>query len=94
VYFPDIADIFSILLPALMFTAPIIYPRTVAMPPLSHLLRLNPITIYVEAFRSPLYASAAPGAGDFAVMAVVSMATLVAGWIVFTHSTDDVAYQV
>jgi ABC-type polysaccharide/polyol phosphate export permease len=94
VYFPDIADIFSILLPALMFTAPIIYPRAVAMPPLSYLLLLNPLTVYVEAFRAPLYTAAAPGAGDFALMAVVSLATLVAGWIVFTHSTDDVAYQV
>ena len=94
VYFSDIADIYQILLPALMFTAPIVYPRTVATPALSHLLRLNPITLYVEAFRAPLYASEAPSFASVAAMALVALATLLVGWIAFTRSTDDIPYHV
>lgn len=93
VYFPDIADIYSILLPALMFTAPIVYPTSVALPPLSYLLQLNPVTVYVEALRAPLYSNGMPSAGSFAAMTLVAVGTLLAGWIVFTHSTDDIPYQ-
>ena len=57
VYFPDIADIYSILLPALMFTAPIAYPISVAMPQLSDLLALKPYA----AMSRPSWPSLTPG---------------------------------
>ena len=94
VYFPDIADIYSILLPALMFTAPIAYPMSVAMPPLSDFVHFNPLTLYVEAFRAPLYGARTPSMEDFVVMLLTALGTLLVGWLMFTRSADDVPYQI
>jgi ABC-2 type transport system permease protein len=93
VYFPDIADIYNILLPALLFTAPIVYPASVGTTPLSLLTRFNPLTLFVGAFRAPLYSNTAPSAESFLAMTAVGLATLCAGWIVFARSTDDIPYQ-
>jgi ABC-type polysaccharide/polyol phosphate export permease len=94
VYFPDVADLYGVLLPAVMFTAPIAYPAAIVSPGLQSLLRLNPITHFVEAFRAPLYANAAPAPIAFATMAVVALVTVVVGWFLFTRSTDDIPYRI
>lgn len=93
VYFPDIADLYGILLPALMFTAPIVYPRSVVMSPLSWLVDLNPVTYYVEAFRAPLYNGVAPTVEAFAGMTAAAVVALILGWLGFTRAIDDVPYQ-
>jgi ABC-2 type transport system permease protein len=93
VHFPDIADLYSMLLPALMFTAPIVYPRHVVLPRLSTLVALNPVTLYVEAFRAPLYGTPLPSAAGFATMLVVAVAAVVIGWLAFTRSLHDAPYQ-
>jgi ABC-type polysaccharide/polyol phosphate export permease len=92
-YFPDVSDIYAILLPALMFTAPVIYPAAIVPPRLQPLLRWNPMTIYVEAFRAPLYANRAPTAGAFALMTAIAAASVLAGWFLFTRSADDIPYR-
>ena len=94
VYFPDVADLYSVVLPALMFTAPIAYPASIVSPRLQPIVQMNPITVFVEAFRAPLYADAAPAPAAYAVMFLVSAVTLAAGWYVFTRSTDDIPYRV
>lgn len=91
-YFPDVMPAWNMLLPALMFTAPIIYPASILPPRLQVLYRLNPMTIYVEAFRAPLYDNAIPSA-SFAAMFAIGVATLIAGWLLFTRSADDIAYR-
>jgi len=92
-YFPDVMPAWNMLLPALMFTAPIVYPASILPARLQVLYRLNPMTIYVEAFRAPLYENAIP-AGSFAAMFAVGAVTLIAGWLLFTRSADDIAYRV
>lgn len=94
VYFPDVADLYGVLLPALMFTAPVAYPATIVAPALQPLLLLNPITLYVNAFRAPLYENSAPGAAAYAGMAALAGIALVAGWLLFTRSTDDIPYRI
>ncbi len=91
-YFPDVMPAWNMLLPALMFTAPIIYPASILPPRLQVLYRLNPMTLYVEAFRAPLYENAMP-ASSFATMFAVGVTTLIAGWLLFTRSADDIAYR-
>jgi ABC-type polysaccharide/polyol phosphate export permease len=92
-YFPDVSDIYAILLPALMFTAPVIYPAAIVPPGLQPLLRWNPMTIFVEAFRAPLYSNLAPSPGAFLLMTLIAAGTLLAGWLLFTRSADDIPYR-
>ena len=92
-YFPDVADIYNLLIPALMFTAPIAYPRSVVGGRPAWLLQLNPITWFVEAFRGPLYAGRGPSVNEVAILAAIAILTLLAGWLVFTRAADDIPYQ-
>jgi ABC-2 type transport system permease protein len=92
-YFPDVADAYAILLPALMFAAPVIYPSSIVPPLLRHWLRFNPMTLYIEAFRTPLYANASPTAGAIAAMVTVSATSLITGWLLFTRTADELPYR-
>lgn len=92
-YFADVMPIWSMLLPALMFTAPVVYPAAILPPTLQSLLRFNPMTLYVEAFRAPLYSNTIPTAGSFVAMMAIAATTLAIGWLLFTRSIDDIAYR-
>ena len=91
-YFPDVMPAWNMLLPALMFTAPVIYPPAILPPWLQPLVRSNPMTLYVDAFRAPLYTDSFPTV-SLLPMAAVAVATLVVGWLLFTSSADDIAYR-
>lgn len=93
VHFPDVADIYSMLLPALMFTAPIVYPRHVVLPRLAPIVAANPVTLYVEAFRAPLYGSPLPPISAFVTMLAAALIMLAVGWFAFTRSINDAPYQ-
>ncbi|HYM60463.1 MAG TPA: ABC transporter permease [Thermoanaerobaculia bacterium] len=88
--FPDIADLYAMLLPTLMFTSTVIYPDAIVPAPIRSLLPLNPLTTFIEAFRAPLYANAWPTAGAWLVMTIVSFVTAAAGWLLFNRSAHDV----
>lgn len=92
-YFHDVLPLWNMLLPALLFTAPVVYPSAILPPRLQSLLRFNPMTLYIDAFRAPLYNNAAPSALSFVLMSAVALATLACGWLVFTRSSDDLAYR-
>lgn len=91
-YFPDVMPAWTMILPALMFTAPVIYPTAILPPWLRPLVRWNPMTLYVEAFRAPLYTNSFPAASLLPMIAIAA-ATLAAGWLLFTRSADDIAYR-
>jgi ABC-type polysaccharide/polyol phosphate export permease len=92
-YFADVMPAWSMLLPALMFTAPVLYPAAIVPRSVAPWLRLNPMTLYIEAFRAPLYTNTSPDAWSFALMLAIALATLALGWLLFTRSADDIAYR-
>lgn len=91
--FPDVADLWTLLLPALMFTAPVAYPASIVTGRAGTLLRLNPMTHFVEAFRAPLYSGTAPSPGELGAMALVAGGTLAAGWLLFTRRAGALPYR-
>lgn len=91
-YFPDLLPVWNMVLPALMFTAPVVYPAAILPARLQFLQRFNPMTFYIEAFRAPLYSNAAP-VRSFVTMFAVAVATLCCGWLLFTRSADEIAYR-
>ncbi|MCU1230908.1 MAG: putative O-antigen export system permease protein rfbA, partial [Acidobacteria bacterium] len=92
--FPDISDLYTMLLPALMFTSTVIYPVAIVPDPIRWLVALNPVTVFIESFRAPLYANAWPSMSSYLVMASLSLATAAAGWLLFNHSAHDVTAHV
>lgn len=91
-YFPDVVPAWNMLLPALMFTAPVIYPPAILPAWLGPIVRANPMTLYVDAFRAPLYTNDFDAA-SLLPMTIVAIAALAIGWLLFTSHSDDIAYR-
>lgn len=93
IYFPDAADLYQMLLIPWMFITPVIYPRTILPPSVSRLVSLNPMALFVDAYRHPMYDNTIPSAASFGIMFAIASATLLIGWLVFTRCADDIAYR-
>jgi ABC-type polysaccharide/polyol phosphate export permease len=93
IVFPDVVEMYQVLLTAWYFVTPIMYPKTIIPEDYRWLLNLNPAYHLVEAFRAPVYAASSAGPNTIAAAGIVSIATLVIGWIVFTSRADEIPYQ-
>lgn len=95
VYFPDIAEMYQIVLLAWMYLTPIIYPENIV--PEAHrwwVLTLNPMYHLVQVFRMPLYDGSSPGVARLAVAAAIALVTFAIGWTVFVKRADEYSYRV
>jgi ABC-type polysaccharide/polyol phosphate export permease len=94
VYFPDVAEMYQIIITAWMYLTPIIYPETTIPAKYHLLLRLNPLYYLVKLWRLPLYDGRWPTWGEFWPAALLGIGMLVAGWLIFTSKSDEFAYRV
>jgi ABC-type polysaccharide/polyol phosphate export permease len=94
VYFADVVDAYQVVLGAWLYFTPVIYPRTIVDARLQWAFDLNPMTYFVDCFRMPIYLNAAPPARVLALAFALALATLTAGWWMFTRAADELAYRV
>ncbi len=94
IYFPDVAEMYQIILTAWMYLTPIIYPESTIPAQYRLILRLNPMYYLIKLWRLPLYDGRWPTWGDFWPAAVISIAMLLVGWFLFTSKSDEFAYRV
>jgi ABC-type polysaccharide/polyol phosphate export permease len=92
-HFADVADAFGIVVLAWMYATPVLYPLSVLPERVRAIVVLNPMTLYVEAFRAPFYLNAVASPETLAASLVVGAATLVAGWLLFTAAADGAAHR-
>ncbi len=81
-YFRDFEHIISVFLQALFFASPIIYPAS-AVPKLAPLLDLNPLSWFLAFFHHALYLHTWPSPRLWIVASVVSVVTLLIGYLVY-----------
>jgi len=93
VFFNDSIDIYQIVIQAGFFLTPIMYPPSVLPEGLNHWMALNPFFLMIELLRMPIYAGVVPDMGLIASTAGLAIVTLLAGWTVFTHQADQLAYR-
>lgn len=94
VNFPDVSEMYQIVLMAWMYFTPIIYPES--MIPLEYqqwMFTLNPMYHLVKLFRMPIYEGRLPDVPTLLIGGTISLVTLVTGWIVFSRSADRFAYK-
>ena len=94
VRFPDIAEMYQIILQAWMYLTPIMYPSDIL--PAAYrkwLLYFNPMYYQVLMFRVPLYDGVLPSLPLVLIGVGVALVTLVIGWIYFCYQADKFAYQ-
>jgi ABC-2 type transport system permease protein len=101
--FPDVAEMYQVLLYAWMYLTPIIYPKDIIpesakiwifqLNPRYWLFNLNPMYHLLEIFRLPLYGGILPHLPTLALGTAIALVTLVVGWMVFTSNADQLAYR-
>jgi ABC-type polysaccharide/polyol phosphate export permease len=95
VFFPDILDIYQILLMAWMYVSAIFYPYEII--PISYrwwFFNLNPMYHLILLFRDPLYYGNWPSIGHVAIATLVAVSSLLIGWFAFARRSDELAYRI
>jgi ABC-2 type transport system permease protein len=94
-YFPDVSEMYQIVLTAWMYLTPIIYPEDIV--PEAYrwwFFNLNPMYHLVKLFRLPLYYGITPSLERWAAATVVAVGAFLIGWFLFTSRSDELAYRV
>ncbi len=94
VYFPDVAEMYQIILLAWMYATPIIYPETIIPAQYQFILHLNPMYYLVKIWRLPLYDGLWPTWNEFWPAAAIALGMLLVGWFFFTSKSDEFAYRI
>ena len=93
VFFPDVIEMYQIVLLAWMYLTPIIYPEKIIPETYRYwFFNLNPMYHLVKLFRMPLYDGLLPDWKTFLVGFIVSLFTLIVGWFVYARKADEFAY--
>ena len=93
VYFPDVSEMYQIILLAWMYLTPIIYPEEIIPQTYRYwFFNLNPMYHLVKVFRMPLYDGILPDWKTLLTGVVVSMLTLAIGWFIYSRKADEFAY--
>ena len=93
VFFPDVSEMYQIILLAWMYLTPIIYPEEIIPPTYRYwLFNLNPMYHLVKIFRMPLYDGMLPDWKTLLVGMLISFSTFFIGWVVYSRKADEFAY--
>lgn len=91
--FGDVQYIVTVVLGALYFLTPVLYP-TSAIPASAEWLKgfveSQPVSLYVDALRDSLYSLDGPGVRHTAALLLAGMAVFAAGLWIFDRTTEDV----
>ena len=95
VFFPDVSEMYPIVLTAWMYLTPIIYPEEMIADVLNGwLLYLNPLYHLIKFFRLVTFDGLYPTTQEFITALVLSFGVLIIGWIFFTRQAKKFAYYV
>lgn len=86
----DVGYLVGIGLQVLFFSTPIVYPLEFVPEGAQRLLRLNPLTSYVDAVRLSVYNLEVPSIIDWTVMIGTAGVGLVGGWLIFSRWAPSV----
>ena len=89
VKFRDMIHLYGVLLVALNYLAPIIYPMSILPGKINFLVRLNPITQVLNIFREVVIYGQLPSAGSVLYSLVMAVIALVVGLYVFYKNQDN-----
>jgi ABC-2 type transport system permease protein len=95
VYFPDVAEMYQIVLAAWMYLTPIIYPEEVLPDAYRFLITtMNPMYHLVKLYRLPIYYGRFPDLHELLPALAITALVLIAGWWIFSEKSDEFAYRI
>jgi ABC-type polysaccharide/polyol phosphate export permease len=83
VYFVDVREMYQVLLTALMYMSPIIYPISIVPERFRKVIQMNPLLYLLQIVRDPVYNGRVPSATMLAFTAALAAGMLIVGWSVF-----------
>ena len=83
--FRDVNYLVGIGLQVLFYATPIVYPLSIVPPEYQRFMELNPIGSFVYSMRQVLYTLEMPTLGNWVVMVLSAVISLVGGWVVFSR---------
>lgn len=93
IYFPDVVEMYQILLTAWMYLTPIIYPENIIPQEMAWVFKVNPMYYLVKLFRSSVYDGTLPNMNDLLPAIIFSLGMLIIGWGFFTYKSKEFAYR-
>ncbi len=95
VYFPDVSEMYQILMMAWMYLTPIFYPESILPKTYGPLLiKLNPIYYLLRLFRACIYEGRFPAPAEIWPATIIALVVMVAGWYLFSKKSDEFAYRI
>ena len=94
IYFPDVAEMYTVVLLGWMYLTPILYPEELIPEAYRFwFFNLNPMYHLVKIFRMPLFDGQIPDTLTLAIAAGISISTLLIGWFFYSNKSDEFAYH-
>lgn len=94
VFFNDIVELYQILLQALFYLTPIMYPDNILPAKIQSYLLLNPLYDVIKVFRTAIYEGHLPSMSILLSAVIVASAVLCLGWWCFTRKADQIVYWI
>jgi ABC-type polysaccharide/polyol phosphate export permease len=92
VFVGDVAHMYQLLVQALFFLTPIVYPAEIVPTELRWLVQLNPMSIMVDLFRALLYSGHVPDLSQWLIATGIALMVLCIGWALFAWKADECVY--
>jgi ABC-type polysaccharide/polyol phosphate export permease len=94
VLYTDFVEFYQVIVQALFFLTPIMYPEDIIPAWATPFMRVNPMYSLVQMFRLPVYHGQFPDLTTILTAVITSVAFLVVGWIAFTLRADELPYRI
>lgn len=83
VYFVDVREMYAVMLTAVMYMSPIIYPIAIVPERFRHVIALNPLVYVLQIVRDPVYNGTVPSLQDLGIATGAAVVAFLIGWAVF-----------
>ena len=91
VIFHDIVELIGVILQAVLFLTPIMYPMAIVPPRWLWVIRFNPVRSILEIFRDPIFYGKIPPASHLTVAVLLAVALFALGAFAFSRTSRRIA---
>lgn len=83
IFFTDVREMFTVVLTAMMYLTPVIYPKDIVPDRFRWMVDLNPLTHFIQLVRMPVHSGTLPPLETIAIAALAAATSATIGWLIF-----------